>query len=219
MGFCSNSVAGARLTRNTTAYRTTQGEIDTQKSQQSARLKHTSNPCKLTGTYPPKRLPEVCKRDADCLAVVKLDRRMRSVKDLGTLVETCFSKGPELVSVSESIDTESAAGRLVLNVLCSVAQWEREAVGERTSAALQHKKANHEYTGGVVPYGYRVATDSSELRPVSDEQDVIATAKTLHAQGRTLRSVAKGLSLRGYVSRSGKAFGPNQVRSMLASSS
>ena len=49
-----------------------------------------------------------------------------------------------------------AAGRLVLNVLMSVLQWEREAISERTSTALQHKKAVGERVGSI-PYGsYRL---------------------------------------------------------------
>lgn len=73
---------------------------------------------------------------AEAILVVKLARLTRSVKDLGDLVERYFASGKwALLSVSEQIDTRSAAGRLVLNVLASVAQWEREATGERTSAA------------------------------------------------------------------------------------
>jgi site-specific DNA recombinase len=70
---------------------------------------------------------------ADAVVVVKLDRLTRSVRDLGNLVEQYFATGRfSLLSVGEQIDTRSAAGRLVLNVLASVAQWEREATGERT---------------------------------------------------------------------------------------
>ena len=71
--------------------------------------------------------------EADALLVVKLDRLTRSVRDLGHLVEKYFAPGKAaLLSVGEQIDTRSAAGRLVLNVLASVSQWEREAIGERT---------------------------------------------------------------------------------------
>src|SRR2546427_13295599 len=95
---------------------------------------------------------------AGALLVVKLDRVTRSVADLGKLVERYFAPGKAaLLSVGEQIDTRSAGGRLVLNVL--VSQWEREAIGERTSAALQHKASRGEYTGGTVPYGYRLAAD------------------------------------------------------------
>jgi site-specific DNA recombinase len=91
---------------------------------------------------------------AEALLVVKLDRLTRSVVDLGTLVERYFAPGKAaLLSVGEQIDTRSAAGRLVLNVLASVSQWEREAFGERTATAMQHKASQGEYTGGWAPYG------------------------------------------------------------------
>ena len=60
---------------------------------------------------------------AEALLVVKLDRLTRSVRDLGDLVETYFAPSKSaLLSVSEQIDTRSAAGRLVLNVLAAVSQ-------------------------------------------------------------------------------------------------
>ena len=64
---------------------------------------------------------------AQALVVVKLDRLTRSVKDLGFLCENYFSEGKpwSLLSVTDSIDTRSASGKLILNVLTSVAQWER----------------------------------------------------------------------------------------------
>ena len=61
--------------------------------------------------------------EANGIIVTKLDRLTRSVADLGKLVETYFQEHA-LLSVSEQIDTRSAAGRLVLNVLASVSQWE-----------------------------------------------------------------------------------------------
>ena len=72
--------------------------------------------------------------ESDALPVVKLDRLTRSVKDLGVLVETYFLAGTwSLMSVSEQIHTRTAAGRMVLNILAAVSQWEREAIGERTA--------------------------------------------------------------------------------------
>src|SRR5437763_1016789 len=108
---------------------------------------------------------------AEALLVVKLDRLTRSVVDLGSLVERYFAPGKAaLLSVGEQIDTRSAAGRLVLNVLASVSQWEREAIGERTATAMQHKARQGEYTGGQAPYGRRVASDGSQLEPHPDEE-------------------------------------------------
>lgn len=92
--------------------------------------------------------------EADALLIVKLDRLTRSVRDLGTLLDTHFQPGAAtLMSVHDQIDTSTAAGRMVLNILTSVAQWEREAIGERTAAALAHKRSNGSKTGGHRPFG------------------------------------------------------------------
>lgn len=115
---------------------------------------------------------------AEALLVVKLDRLTRSVVDLGTLVEGYFAPGKAaLLSVGEQIDTRSAAGRLVLNVLASVSQWEREAIGERTATAMQHKASRGEYTGGQAPYGRRVAVDGERLEEDPQEAEARAVAR------------------------------------------
>ena len=69
--------------------------------------------------------------------------------------DTFSRRGVALISAAESLDTSSAGGRLVVNVLGAVAQWEREATAERTSAALQVLKQQGRATGGVAPYGYQ----------------------------------------------------------------
>jgi site-specific DNA recombinase len=156
-------------------------------------------------------------READALLVVKLDRLTRSVRDLGELVERYFGDGrAALLSVGEQIDTRSAAGRLVLNVLASVGQWEREAIGERTSAAMQLKASRSEFTGGEAPYGYRLAADGVRLERVPAEQTLIAKARELRAAGLSLRAVAGALDRCGLRSRVGKPFAAAQVARMLA---
>src|SRR5215468_4995262 len=119
-------------------------------------------------------------RQAEALLVVKLDRLTRSVVHLGQLVEDYFAEGKwALLSVGEQIDTRSAAGRLVLNVLASVSQWERETIGERTSAAMQHKASAGEYTGGPLPYGFQLGPDGVRLIENAEEQKVLTAARRL----------------------------------------
>src|SRR5260370_11028737 len=137
-----------------------------------------------------RRVLEMLKaRQAEALLVVKLDRLTRSVVHLGQLVEDYFADGKwALLSVGEQIDNRSAAGRLVLNVLASVSQSEREAIRERTAAAIQHLRSNGAYTGGRPPYGYRVGPDGRiELEPV--EASVRERARSLRAMGRSLREI------------------------------
>lgn len=118
--------------------------------------------------------------EADALVIAKLDRLTRSVRDLGTLVENYFSEGKpwSLLSVGDSIDTRTASGRLVLNVLGSVSQWEREAIGERTREALATVRAQG-FRLGNPRYGYRWSDKLDEhgrktVEPDPEKQRVIA---------------------------------------------
>lgn len=153
------------------------------------------------------------KGEAGALIVAKLDRLTRSVKDLGELLETHFTRF-SLVSVGEQIDTSTAAGRLVLNVLMSVAQWEREAIGERTKTALQHKKAQGQRVGSI-PYGFRLGSDGQALEADGAETEVVKAVRELDAAGLSLRSIAARLEAQGYRARSGGAFHPQTVANIL----
>lgn len=156
--------------------------------------------------------------EANAIIVVKLDRLTRSVRDIGELVERYFADGAiALLSVSEQIDTRSAAGRLVLNVLSSVSQWEREAIGERTAAAMQHHSATGGYVGGRAPYGYRPGHDG-QLEANPAEQSTITTARALRS-GRSLRAVASELASRGLLDRQGKVFTAVALRRILGEDS
>jgi site-specific DNA recombinase len=103
----------------------------------------------------------------------------------------------------------------VLNVLASVSQWEREAIGERTAAAMQHKASVGEYTGGDLPYGFRLGPDGEHLVEDLDEQNVLTAARTLRNGGLSLRSVARELNAQGFRSRTGRQFAHVQVARML----
>jgi DNA invertase Pin-like site-specific DNA recombinase len=140
------------------------------------------------------------------LIVVKLDRLTRSVADWQTLIDDYFGEkaGKQLFSVADSIDTRTAAGRLVLNVLLSVAQWEREATGERTREALRHKIRIGERCGKV-RFGFNLADDGKTLVPNAAEQQTIVLIAELRAAGRTLRQIAAELSERSIPTKEGAA--------------
>ena len=163
-----------------------------------------------------RALADLAAGRADALVVVKLDRLTRSVADLGALVERSTREGWALLSVSEQLDTRSAAGRLVLNILASVSQWEREAIGERTSAAMAHKAERGEYTGGKVPYGWALGADGVHLIPHAGEQVVIKAAQELRAQGYSLRKIGAALAARGLAPRNGSRFHASTVKCLLA---
>ena len=104
-------------------------------------------------------------RQVGAVLIAKLDRCTRSVADLASLIDTFSRRGVALISAAESLDTSSAGGRLVVNVLGAVAQWEREATAERTSAALQVLKQQGRATGGVAPYGFQFIAGRRAMAP------------------------------------------------------
>ena len=143
--------------------------------------------------------------DADGLLITKLDRLTRSVADWQILIQDYFGEkaGRELFSVSDSIDTRTAAGRLVLNVLLSVSEWERQAIGERTKAVLQHKISNGERCGKV-RFGFDLAADGRTLVPNADETEAIEIMRELRAAGESYRKIACELGRRGIKSKEGR---------------
>ena len=134
--------------------------------------------------------------------VAKLDRMTRSVKDLCGLLELFEKRKVALVSVAESLDTGSAAGRLVITIMGAVSQWEREAIGERTRDALQHKRSNGERVGNI-EYGYQLGPDNKHLEPNSTEQAALADIRALCAQRLSMRAIAAELNERGHTTRRG----------------
>ncbi len=91
-------------------------------------------------------------REGDKLVVTKLDRLARSVSHMGDILEQIEVKGAGLVILSlgsERIDTTTATGKLILNMMVSVAQFEREMMKERQQEGIKRAKAEGKYKGRV----------------------------------------------------------------------
>ncbi|MGV3520497.1 recombinase family protein [Luteitalea sp.] len=138
----------------------------------------------------------------DVVIVAKLDRLTRSVRDLADVLDLFTRRGVSLVSVGEHLDTGSAAGRLVLNVMASVSQWEREAIAERTSDALQARKRRGLVAGGHAPYGF-TADAEGRLQANADERRILARMAALKADGLSQRRIADVLNAEGHTTRKG----------------
>ena len=155
-------------------------------------------------------------RKGSALVVYSLSRLSRSVRDTMDIGDKLAKVGADLVSLSEKIDTTSAAGKMVFRLLAVMNEFERDQISERTTTALQFKKSRGEKTGGQVPYGFTLADDGVALVENAAEQDVLAQAKELHAGGMSLRKVAAELQRRGFNARNGQAFQSEQIRRMVA---
>jgi len=118
-------------------------------------------------------------RTGDTLVVVKLDRLARSLAHLIEVVTTLDRRGIGLVSLSESIDTTTAAGRLLLHVLGAIAEFERNLILERTMAGLAAARARGR-TGG---------------RPRKITPEKLEAARALIASGRTVAQAAQAVGV------------------------
>jgi len=123
------------------AYSTTYGHDVVDEVQEAASAKTLSRPLLA------RAIGILESGGADGILVAKLDRLTRSVRDIGTLCTGVISKF-SLLSVSEQIDTSSAGGRMMLNIFATMAQWEREVISERTTAAIDHQRSQGTYRGG-----------------------------------------------------------------------
>jgi DNA invertase Pin-like site-specific DNA recombinase len=158
---------------------------------------------------------------ADAVLVAKLDRLTRSVRDLGDLVDRYFASGRwSLLSVADSIDTNTAAGRLVLNVLGAVAQWEREAIAERTREALAECKRRGVRLGGEALGWTRTdAVDGAGRQVVADddaEMETVSTIRRMRAEGASLREIATALDTSGRPTKRGGKWAPQTVAKVLS---
>ncbi|MGN7187259.1 recombinase family protein [Microbacterium enclense] len=141
------------------------------------------------------------KRDVDGIVVAKLDRLSRSVHDFSGLLKQATARRWSVVAIDLGVDTTTAAGELVANVMMSVAQWERRVIGARTSDAMQAAKHSGKHVG-------RVAA------PLPD-----ATAErmlALHAEGLSPNRIATALNDEGVTTAHGSRWYTSTVTAALA---
>jgi len=142
----------------------------------------------------------------DALVVYSLSRLSRSTKDTLTIADALAKKEADLVSLSEKIDTTSAAGKMVFRMLAVLSEFERDQISDRTRFALAHKKSNNEKTGGDVPFGYRCK--AGKLIPYPEEQKTVNLMLSLRKKGHTLRAICGVLEAYGIVRRCGSRAWP-----------
>ena len=146
--------------------------------------------------------------------VHKLDRLTRSVRDLADLIDLCSRYDVALVSVMEHLDTKTAAGRLLVQLLATIAEWERAAIAERTSSALAYKRRQGQVYGPV-PFGYRRA--GTNLQPDCGQQHTLERIRARIAAGASLRQVCGELEREGVPAPRGERWYPSSVRAILKS--
>jgi site-specific DNA recombinase len=159
-----------------------------------------------------KAIGLACEKRA-ILVVYSLSRLSRSTKDTLALAERLEKAGADLVSLSEKIDTTSAAGKMVFRMLAVLNEFERDQISERTAAALRHKREKRQ-AYSPTPYGFDRICDLLVIN--HNEQKVIEEILELREKGWSLRDIAASLNKRRTMAKNGGTWHASSVRSVLA---
>ena len=146
-------------------------------------------------------LEQLRRGEASILVVSKLDRLSRSLLDFAHLMERAKREGWQLVVLDLAIDTTTASGALMANVMACFAEYERALIGQRTSAALQQLKSQGKRLG----------------RPRTLPGHVTARIVAERAEGRTLAAIARGLQNDAIPTARGGRWFPSTVKAVLVS--
>ena len=150
----------------------------------------------------------------DLIVVYKIDRLTRSLTDFVRLVDALQTYGAAFVSVTQAFDTSDSMGRLVLNVLLTFAQFERELLGDRIRDKFHSLKSRGKYVGGVPPFGYARGKKGLVIDPA--EAPWVRRIFREYPRAVSGNQLIKQLRMDGFVSRRftskrGNVFGGNPV--------
>jgi site-specific DNA recombinase len=164
----------------------------------------------------------------DVIVVYKVDRLSRSLLDFAKIMEAFEKRQIAFVSVTQQFNTASSMGRLVLNVLLSFAQFEREIISERTRDKIAAARRKGKWVGGHPLLGYDVDPHGSKLVVNEEEARRVRAIFKLYLKHQGLIPVVRELEKRGWLTkrwqthkghfRGGQRFTKSSLRHLLTNS-
>ena len=161
----------------------------------------------------------------DAVIVYKVDRLSRSLLDFSRLLETFEKRHVSFVSVTQQFNTANSMGRLMLNVLLSFAQFEREIISERTRDKIAAARRKGKWVGGMPVLGFDVDPRGSKLIINELEAEQVRTIFSLYIQHQSLVTTIRELDARGWgnkrwitrkgIERGGKPFTKKSLHKLL----
>ena len=149
-----------------------------------------------------KRLLEDAKLGKiDVVCVYKIDRLSRSLHDFADILDFFDKKGVDFVSVTQDINTATSAGRMMLNILITFAQYEREIITERIRDKIASSKKKGLNTGGIPPMGYDSDPTTKKYFIVQEEAEVVRKIFDAYLKLGSARDAAEEMNKAGYCRR------------------
>ena len=133
----------------------------------------------------------------DCIVVYKVDRLSRSLIDFSKIMDVLERNHVSFVSVTQQFNTTTSMGRLMLNVLLSFAQFEREIISERTRDKIAAARRKGKWIGGKPILGYDLVPKAGKVAVNEDEAVRVRQIFDLYAHHEALMPVVKELNGRG----------------------
>ena len=143
-------------------------------------------------------LEDIAAGTIDCVVVYKVDRLSRSLLDFAKMMEVFDGHHVSFVSVTQQFNTASSMGRLVLNVLLSFAQFEREIISERTRDKIAATRRKGKWSGGMPLLGFDVDPNGSKLVINEEEAAQVRAIFQLYLEYEGLIRVVEELERRGW---------------------
>lgn len=146
-------------------------------------------------------IKDACSNQA-VLVVYSLSRLTRNTKDTIAIAEQLDRAKADLVSLSEKIDTTTAAGKMVFRMVAVLNEFERDQISERTKTAMDHMRRNNKRISRKIPYGYTLDADAKTLIPNERQQEIIQIMQDLRTEGISLRKIGAYLESQGILTQS-----------------
>jgi site-specific DNA recombinase len=146
-------------------------------------------------------LADIQAGQVDCVLTHRVDRLSRSLLDFARLMETFEAHHVAFVSVTQHFNSGTSMGRLVLNVLLSFAQFERELIAERTRDKVAAARRKGKWSGGLPPLGYDVDVQTKKLVINAEEAARVRAIFALYLERGGLLTTVQELDRRGWKSK------------------